>query len=549
MTGEVRLELRPARGASSTARRSENALYAEKLASYGAGETFPHQAAEGFIQIAALETELAAARARAASRACRGRTCPAPGTRMTLWAGRTGGDRIAPEVGTFSAATTRSCCPRLRGDAPPRAAPALRGFSRRTSRRGRASPDRDRREGRSPLARRTRTSTRRSSACSARRGARSTPAARATTRSRRRSACTSRGLRRGASPRSSASRGRRRPRRGRGRHAHARLHAPQRPSRSRSATTCSRGSRCSTVTARASASRAGRPSPCRSGPGRSPGRRSALPAPTAQMRNSLDAVADRDFALDYLYAVRGPLHPPLADRRGARASGRRPSSASCGCPEDGSDGLVDDAAEAESRRRRARARQGRDGDRTPDRPARHGQGAAARLRPRPAGGQAAGLRGAPRRAPRARRPRDARCAASSSTATRMAEPLPTRCSSRPTRPRSSCATGRRSATPTSRSPPQVRDGTFAAPGTPAESVAARAAPGPGGVRAALAEARARFPLRLNLSVILVLMDRLVTDVPVRLGAGGGLTHRLACRPGADRMRCVARRRPRSASVT
>ena len=37
---------------------------AETLASYAAGETFPHQAAEGFIQIAALETELAAARAR-----------------------------------------------------------------------------------------------------------------------------------------------------------------------------------------------------------------------------------------------------------------------------------------------------------------------------------------------------------------------------------------------------------------------------------------------------------------------------------------------------
>jgi argininosuccinate synthase len=43
-------------------RRSPNALYAETLASYGAGETFPHAAAEGFIAIAALETELAAAR-------------------------------------------------------------------------------------------------------------------------------------------------------------------------------------------------------------------------------------------------------------------------------------------------------------------------------------------------------------------------------------------------------------------------------------------------------------------------------------------------------
>jgi argininosuccinate synthase len=63
VTGDVRLELRPAI-AVVNGRRSENALYAETLASYGTGETFPHDAAEGFITIAALETELAAARAR-----------------------------------------------------------------------------------------------------------------------------------------------------------------------------------------------------------------------------------------------------------------------------------------------------------------------------------------------------------------------------------------------------------------------------------------------------------------------------------------------------
>ena len=45
-------------------RRSPQALYAERLASYGAGEIFPHEAAEGFVQIAALEAELAAARER-----------------------------------------------------------------------------------------------------------------------------------------------------------------------------------------------------------------------------------------------------------------------------------------------------------------------------------------------------------------------------------------------------------------------------------------------------------------------------------------------------
>jgi argininosuccinate synthase len=45
-------------------RRSEFALYSEALASYATGETFPHAAAEGFIQIATLEVELAAARER-----------------------------------------------------------------------------------------------------------------------------------------------------------------------------------------------------------------------------------------------------------------------------------------------------------------------------------------------------------------------------------------------------------------------------------------------------------------------------------------------------
>ena len=61
--GDVRVELQPA-AAVVTGRRSPQTLYAETLASYGAGETFPHAAAEGFVQIAALEAELAAARGR-----------------------------------------------------------------------------------------------------------------------------------------------------------------------------------------------------------------------------------------------------------------------------------------------------------------------------------------------------------------------------------------------------------------------------------------------------------------------------------------------------
>ena len=64
VTGEVRVELRP-NAAVVTGRRSPHAIYATELASYGTGETFPHDAAEGFIRISALETELHAARQRA----------------------------------------------------------------------------------------------------------------------------------------------------------------------------------------------------------------------------------------------------------------------------------------------------------------------------------------------------------------------------------------------------------------------------------------------------------------------------------------------------
>jgi argininosuccinate synthase len=66
VTGEVRVELRPS-AAVVNGRRSDYSLYAETLASYATGETFPHEAAEGFIKLSSLETELAAARARALS--------------------------------------------------------------------------------------------------------------------------------------------------------------------------------------------------------------------------------------------------------------------------------------------------------------------------------------------------------------------------------------------------------------------------------------------------------------------------------------------------
>ena len=59
VSGDVRLALGPS-AAIVAGRRSENALYSEQLASYSTGETFPHQAAEGFITLQALEVELVA---------------------------------------------------------------------------------------------------------------------------------------------------------------------------------------------------------------------------------------------------------------------------------------------------------------------------------------------------------------------------------------------------------------------------------------------------------------------------------------------------------
>ena len=63
VTGEVRVRLQP--GAPAVVgRRSEHALYAHALASYGVEDAFPHDASEGFIKLAAMEVELAAARER-----------------------------------------------------------------------------------------------------------------------------------------------------------------------------------------------------------------------------------------------------------------------------------------------------------------------------------------------------------------------------------------------------------------------------------------------------------------------------------------------------
>ena len=59
--GEVRLSLR-AGVPVVTGRRSPQQLYSHQLASYGTGETFPHEASSGFITLFGLEAELAARR-------------------------------------------------------------------------------------------------------------------------------------------------------------------------------------------------------------------------------------------------------------------------------------------------------------------------------------------------------------------------------------------------------------------------------------------------------------------------------------------------------
>ena len=63
VSGEVRVQLRSGT-AIVAGRRSDHALYSGTLASYAEGETFPHDAAEGFIKLVSLETELLAARHR-----------------------------------------------------------------------------------------------------------------------------------------------------------------------------------------------------------------------------------------------------------------------------------------------------------------------------------------------------------------------------------------------------------------------------------------------------------------------------------------------------
>ena len=130
---------------------------------------------------------------------------------------------------------------------------------------------------------------------------------------------------------------------------------------------------------------------------------STLPLPRAREPAPQLARRGRRPRLRARLPLRGSrlLRPSLPDRRGARALddvGVRLRPARRGRRHR----VVDDAAEAEPRCGRARTRQGRHRDRAPDRSARDRQGPAARLQPRPAGGQGAGLRGAGRSRRRAR---------------------------------------------------------------------------------------------------------------------------------------------------
>ena len=120
-------------------------------------------------------------------------------------------------------------------------------------------------------------------------------------------------------------------------------------------------------------------------------RRRRTRARPARAENSIDATASRDVVAEFAYiaAQLGIDLSRLAEEIilwNTREFGFvRPRRRLL-------DRLVDHAAEEEPRHRRARARQVRSPDRQPHGAARDAQGPAARLQPRPAGGQGAGLR-------------------------------------------------------------------------------------------------------------------------------------------------------------
>ena len=317
---------------------------------------------------------------------------------MTLWAGRVG--RGSPRgVGVPARRRRGAAAVRLRGDAPStRAGFARPACSRERGARARSSGARRRSH---VGARPTRTCTRRSSASSARSGGRSTPAARGTTRSPRRSGSTSPTPAREAGRRSSAfARRGARPRRGRGGDADARLHAPPaRASRSPSATTCSRGWRCSIATAAASRPPASGARRCRSARARSPARRSTCrrpPRADAELarrgrRPRLRARLPLRVAVLFTHLSRIGEELVLwsASEFGFVRLPEKAATGSSMMPQK----LNPDVAELVRGKAGTAIGAPRPG-------CSRREGAPARVRPRPAGGQGAGVRGAARRAAR-----------------------------------------------------------------------------------------------------------------------------------------------------
>ena len=234
-----------------------------------------------------------------------------------------------------------------------------------------------------------------------------------------------------------------------------------------------------------------------------------------RFENSLDAVSDRDFVAEALFAAALTPGAPLAHRRGDRAlveRGVRLHEA----PRRVRDRVVDAAAEEEPGHRRARAREGRPPDRPPHRDARHAEGPPARVQPRPPGGQGAAVRRGRDPRPHAARARavcstprvfDARAHAGRGRRPPHRRP--------PTSPSTSCGRACRSARPTrwsgrssaSRSSATSRSRSWSRPNrtsaptrwrcsSPAARCAGarrRAAPGPGRSRAARGRAGPAAP--------------------------------------------------------
>ena len=155
--------------------------------------------------------------------------------------------------------------------------------------------------------------------------------------------------------------------------------------------------------------------------------------------NSLDAVSDRDFAIEFLAAaaLAGTHLSRFAEeiviwcqRRVRLYPAQRRVH----------DRQLDHAAKAQPRRRRAGARQDRPAQRRACRAADGDEGPAARLSKGHAGGQGPGVRGAPTRSNCASRRRPAWCATCGPTASGCAPPPDAASAPRPTSPTGSCAT-------------------------------------------------------------------------------------------------------------